>query len=156
MTLEEIACVPLAGKSVLIIGSPASGKTYLSQILGPMNPRHDVIHTDKYLKMYDNVGRSVYAAFEDAAHYKSVIIEGVLGYEILLEGYKNKSYYPDIIIEVQLSAGKQREIYLSERDANKLRHLRHFQLLNQAKLNEYFRICPKDQQPIFIEYQNQF
>jgi hypothetical protein len=156
MTLDDLDKIDFTRRNILVIGKPGSGKTHFSKALSFKYWRHELIHTDKYLKLYDDVGRQIYAAFEDADHYKHTIIEGILGYELLLEGYKKQSYFPDVVLECQVSAGHQRLIYLNERDPAKLRYLKHFERINQAKLNEYYNIVPVDQQPRFITYNNEF
>ncbi len=155
MTLPELDKIDFTRLNVLVIGKPSSGKTHFSTALSFKYWRHELIHTDQYLKLYEDVGRQIYAAFEDANHYKYTIVEGILGYELLLEGFKKQSYHPDIVIECQLSAGHQRLIYLSERDPTKLKYLRQFERINQSKLNEYHSIVPIEQQPRFITYNNE-
>lgn len=158
MNLQEFLKIDFTGKNILVIGKPGSGKTHISKCLHLKYGKYrcELISTDNYLKLYEDVGRQMYAIFEDAAFYQPHIIEGVMGYMLLLEGYKKNIYHPDIVIECQISAGKQREVYLAERNPEKLKYLRRFQKYNQHSLNEYLRICPKDKQAQFFELQNEF
>jgi len=49
MTINDILSMDLSSKNILIIGSPASGKTWLA---GKIKEKYqaDIIHTDEYLK----------------------------------------------------------------------------------------------------------
>lgn len=156
MNLQELLGTDFQRQNILIIGKSGSGKTYLSNLLEPMLKHHEFLHCDTYLKLYEDVGRQIYAIYEDAACYQPNVVEGVLGYTLLLEGFKRQSYLPDIVIEVSIPAGKQREIYLAERDPDKLKYLRRFERFNQHSLNEYFRTCPSDKQAKFITLNNEY
>lgn len=152
MILSELLSLDIAGKRVLILGRPCAGKTYLSEILF-VNP----IHTDDYLHLEEE--NALYHIIEDEACLRgslknTTVIEGMLGYNLLLYGAKTQMYKPDIVIEVEISIGKQRELYLKEREPSKLKYLRRFHLLHLEMMNEYHRIVPAEQKPTFITLEN--
>lgn len=156
MTIDELINIDFSHKSLIIIGRPSAGKTWLSSVLGGIYKHHEVIHTDNYLKLYEDVGRQIYAAFEDAAHYHQSIIEGCLGYQLLLEGVKRKCYSPDVVIEVEISAGKQREIYLKERNTSKIQYLKRFQLKCMCLIDDYFKLVPESEMPLWLTLNNEW
>lgn len=154
MTLEEILALPLKNKHVLILGRPGAGKTWLSKVLEPMNPHHGIIHTDTYLTTTFGEERQIEAIIEDAVYYYQSIVEGMLGYRLLLEGAKRKCYLPEVVIEVVISRGQQRKIYLAERSPEKIKALEWAHMRNTSILNEYLRIVPAEQKPTWLTLNN--
>jgi adenylate kinase family enzyme len=49
MNFRDVRSMDFAGKNILIIGCPASGKTYLANALSLHLPAHTLIHTDDYM-----------------------------------------------------------------------------------------------------------
>lgn len=154
MNLHDILEQSYFNKNVIIIGRPASGKTFLSKALSPMYPHHHIIHTDDYKDFSEPV--AIQALIEDAYENRPCIIEGVLGYGLLLEGAREQSYKPDIVITCDISAGKQREIYLAERDVSKIQFQKRFFIKMLNILNEYHSFVPVEQKPKFITFHNEF
>lgn len=154
MTLDELLLVDLHHKNVLLLGRPSAGKTYLSNILSGMYKHHHVIHCDDYKDFSEPV--AVQALIEDAYENKPCIVEGVLGYALLLQGAYEKSYKPDIVITCDISAGKQREIYLAERDASKIQFQKRFFTKMLNIMNEYHSLVPVEQKPQFVTFHNEF
>lgn len=154
MNLEEIIALPLKNKHVLIIGRPGAGKTWLSKVLEPMNPRHGIIHTDTYLTTAIGEERQIEAIIEDATYYYQSIVEGMLGYKLLLEGAKRKNYLPEIVIEVVISRGQQRKIYLKERSPEKIRALEWAHMRNISILNQYHQSTLETDKPTWITFNN--
>lgn len=157
MNLEELLNIDLINKSVLIIGKAGSGKTYLADLLSPM-----VIHGDDYLSCGEKL--AIQAIIEDEhdlrGHFKNqTVIEGCIGYTLLLTGLKELSYLPDVIIICEISAGRQREIYLAERDPYKLQFQKRFNTKCRYILHECFKLMAKlekDRYPNVIILQNEF
>ncbi len=154
MTLPEVLEHSYFQRSVLIIGRPASGKTWLSNALSPMYPHHHVIHTDSYKDFSEPV--AIQALIEDAYENKPTIIEGMLSYPLLLQGAKEQSYRPDIVIEVEISAGKQRELYLAERNPDKIKYLKKFHMKTMAILDEYYKLVPESEMPTWLILENKY
>lgn len=154
MNLHDILEQSYKNKNVIILGRPASGKTWLSNALSPMYPHHHVIHTDDYKDFSEPV--AIQALIEDAYHNKPYIIEGCTGYRLLWQGAVEKSYKPDIIIHCIISRGKQREIYLQERDASKIKHLKRFHDGCMKFLNSYLYSTPEAEQSPIYEFYNEY
>lgn len=152
MTLPELLSLPIAGKQVLIVGRPGSGKTWLAKQLDPHD--FDTLHTDDYLVF--NQVQALQAIIEDIGDRegRTKLIEGILGYKLLLWGACELSYRPDLVIICDISAGRQREIYLKERDLSKLQFLKRFHVEHLSILEQYYRIVPENERPQIIEFQN--
>lgn len=155
MTLAELLSTPIAGKDVAIIGIPSSGKTYIANKLS--NPHHETIHTDSFLEAGFDGAQLIDAVFEQMADCRArqrpVIVEGCMVYHLLLEGLKN-GYKPDLIINIEISRGQQREIYLRERDSKKIMWLQRFNEMSLLSFNRYIKDCPENQRPPIIEFKN--
>lgn len=154
MTLHEILEQPYSNRSILILGRAAAGKTFITNQLSYLYPKHHIIHTDEYKDFSEPV--AVQALIEDAYENKPTIIEGMLSYPLLLQGAKEQSYRPDIIIEIEISAAKQREIYLKERDASKIQFLKRFQLKCMGIVDEYYKLVPESEMPDWLIFTNTY
>lgn len=158
MTLEQLLSLDIAGKNVLVIGMAAAGKTWLSEKL--VTPNHELIHTDNIINAGYTIPQAVYSLFDDVEDCyrrgRKTLIEGILGYTLLLEGHKYMAYSPDIIIDLTISRGKQREIYLSDpkRDPEKLKYLERFHRMNLSLFNEWYSICPYNERAIYLTVEN--
>lgn len=109
-TQIEISSLDLTGKNVFIVGKPASGKTFLSNVLREKFRRHIIIHTDDY------IGRKYMLVIELESVVNSgdnYILEGNQAYKILSE----ISYHaiPNIIIDLIVSDDHVLSIYKKER-----------------------------------------
>jgi len=104
----------IKGKNVLIIGPPASGKSYLADKLAKENPTHLLVHTDSYAKY--GYEQALYMLMEDLAKTKcNTIIEGYLGYRLLRKGVQRGTYYPDIVIELDVTEERMEQTYKEQR-----------------------------------------
>lgn len=124
----------ITGKNVLIIGPPASGKTYISKLLSKSG--HKVIHTDDYLKYgYD---QDVLKLLLDLMSFKeNTIVEGTLGYRALRKGLEFNEYFPDMVIELRVSEEQMYKIYAKERSPEKIKFLERFIKGNETVLKKY-------------------
>lgn len=156
MTLEELLIYDLTGLDILILGKPSAGKTWLSKVLEGMYKHHTVLHADDYLTSSVIEPRLIAAIIEDQSFTQPCIIEGMSGYQLLLTGAKDKNYSPDVVIEIEISAGKQREIYLAERNPSKIQFLKRFAIKMQGILNEYHQLVPEEQKPLWIKFENNY
>lgn len=120
-TLELIIMAPIfQGKNILIIGAPASGKTYITKEIAEFLPNHKVIHTDDY--MHHGFEQSLYSLMDDLKTIQEpTIIEGIGGYRLLRKGVETDSYYPDVVIEMVVTEERIQEVYSNERDPAKLK-----------------------------------
>lgn len=147
MNQQEILSLDLNGQNILIIGRPASGKTFLSNKLKEKG--HYVIHTDEFLK--SGTANSIIEILDEHDYCKPSIIEGMTGFSLLEWGEKTGKYKPDVIIFCEISAGKQREIYLEERDSSKLQHQKRFWTKCLSLYQEWEKIVQNKPQIIMYE-----
>lgn len=138
MILTELLSLPIEGKRICIVGMCAGGKTWLAKQFDP----HErfTIHTDDYLGFSEVA--TIHSIEEES--YLGIgkpfnIVEGCFAYQLLLAGQQRETYIPDIVINVIIPAGKQRQIYLKERDATKIKHLKRFHEMNLALFNEWYK-----------------
>lgn len=114
MTATDID-IDIAGKNVLIIGYPASGKTtFLKNLKGTEG--HKIFHADDYIELGI---QSLF--FEIKCSFLPTIVEGVSGYRLLKEGAENGCYVPDLVIELQRDFSKIERTYYKERKEKSLR-----------------------------------
>lgn len=110
--MKEINSELFKNKDVVIIGWPTSGKTHLSNLLDSSN--HTVIHTDDYMKY--GFQESLYQLINDIKNIDGkVIIEGMLGYRLLRKGVELACFFPDVVIELQISKEQLVKTYVAER-----------------------------------------
>lgn len=146
--------VDIQDKSVLIIGCPASGKTYLSELLKRDNPTHRLLHTDSYMKY--GYRQALYKLLEDLTKIKTpTIIEGVQGYRLLRKGVELDCYYPDIVIELEITEARMLKTYRSQRNGKDTRYLKGFNQMHQKILGDYFRMNSK-KPPQWIKLKNSY
>ena len=134
LTIDELLNHEINSKSIMILGAPGSGKTYLSQILSS-KLGIDLISTDDYIKY--GFRESMYVALADAIKKESVIVEGVQGYRMLRKGLENDTYYPELIIELVSSEEHLMQIYKNERDFSKFKRSQSLALSNSKILKTY-------------------
>lgn len=153
-SIEDVLSVDIEGKNVLIIGSPASGKTFVAAQLKRIN-NHHIEHTDDYISY--GYQQSLYAILESLTHLKGHhIVEGVQGYRMLRKGAELASYKPDIVIECVISRAKMEAVYRQERDPKKIKYLRQFNLNHLKILNDYYGMVPKEKLPVWITFENNY
>lgn len=142
----------ITGKNILIIGCPASGKTFFSKLLA--NEGHKVFHTDDYMRY--GYKESLYAMMEDLAKHKgNTIVEGVQGYRLLRKGVEMNNYYPDIVIELEVPESRMLKTYREQRPGKKIDSLIAFNKTHQTILNDY-KSMPNSKKPLWIKLQNNY
>lgn len=151
MKTEELKSLDISGKNVLIIGCPASGKTYISNLIA--DDSHKIIRSDDYIQY--GFAESMYKCLEDISLMGSThtIVEGVQGYRMLRKGVELNSYFPDIVIEVVISEKTMNERYQNERDPKKIKYLQGFGKAQQKILNDYLAL-PNERRPQWIKVEN--
>ncbi len=150
--IDELINLPIQGKNVLIIGCPASGKSWLCNKMS--KPTHNIIHTDNY-KFY-GFQEGMYHALDAAVKSsKPTLVEGVFGYRMLRKGVELDSYYPDIVIEMKVSYERMIKTYSRERDASKVKYMKQFNESNEKILSGY-RGMKNDKKPEWITFLNKY
>jgi hypothetical protein len=153
MTIAEVLSMDFTGKNVLIIGSPASGKTWLSNAIKTNS--HYIVHTDDYICYGYEVG--MYAALDTVIASKhNTIVEGVLCYRMLRKGVENNSYYPDVVIELKVSDARMEQTYKNERDIKKLKSIKSFNERHDKIIAEYSDACPNNKKPEWVTVFNNY
>lgn len=159
LTITEALKTPITGLNVMVIGLPASGKTFFAGWLSLNNPAHKLYHTDDYLQSFDGE-KAMYAALEDVTAMikigQNTIIEGVAGYRMLRKGAQLQTYFPDIVFEI-VAPQKQRErVYQQERSERTFTNVQKFDKALTTVLNDYKKIVPDLDFPTWIQVSNQF
>lgn len=146
--------VDIENKNVLIIGWPASGKTYLANLLWKDNPDHQCFHTDDY--MHHGYKESLYVLLKDLKRCKKpTIVEGVQGYRLLRKGVELDCYYPDIVIELEITERRMYQTYAEQRPLKDASYLKGFNAAHQKILNDYFKMKNK-KKPQWIKLKNHY
>jgi predicted ATPase len=155
--LQDLHMISFTNKSVLIIGLPGSGKTHIaSYIHRNLCPHHHILHTDNYMRFgYDY---SLYKILDDIkGDYGNLIIEGIQGYRLLRKGAKDKSYLPNIVIQIETSIDSINNVYFKERGRPKLHNLSAIAKGTDEILREYgFHIRNKPYHPDWYVLNNDF
>lgn len=146
--------VDIGTKNVLIIGCPASGKTFLSNQLAHDNPKHHVIHTDDYMEY--GYKASLYEILDYMSKLRCpTIIEGVIGYRLLRKGVELDCYYPDIVIELEISEGRMHKTYATQRLDKDFDAVRGFVRSHEKILNDY-RVMVNPHPPEWHKIKNNY
>lgn len=141
------------GKNVLIIGGPASGKTYVAGLLAKAK-NHTVLHTDDYIA--HGYKEALYVLLKDIKRtIGPTIIEGVIGYRLLRKGVEFGSYYPDVVIELEVSPERVLQTYQEQRQGKNLATLRTFEKSNKSVLADY-KAMPNERKPLWIKLKNNY
>ena len=153
MTIEELKERNFAGKNVLIIGCPASGKTFVAKELA-ITSCQDIIHTDDYSKHgYQDALYKVMDSIKVAED--PIIVEGILGYRLLRKGVELDCYYPDVVIELLVTTQRMLKTYAKERGGKDATRLKGFNAAHQTILEEYRRM-PNKHRPEWIKVKNEY
>ncbi len=148
----EARRIDIAGKNVLIIGAPASGKTYLSGIFS--HAGRIVIHTDDYMEY--GFQEALYRCLDDICDASQpTLVEGVQGPRLLRKGVELDCYYPDIVFELVTSWERIEKTYKEERDTAKLKGQKGFAKMNETILGDYFSM-PNERPPVWYRVQNEY
>jgi len=138
-------------KKIVIIGLPASGKTWLANKLSSLL-NLPVYHADDYL--HHGFENSMYAMHEDMEknNPETHIVEGIAAYRLLRKAAQGVlNYNPDLIIMVNRAEDVRRAVYENERK-KEFRSIAGIQKTLDKILGEYMSIR-KIQVPI-INFNN--
>jgi cation diffusion facilitator CzcD-associated flavoprotein CzcO len=142
----------IKGKDVVIIGPPASGKTFLSKLLE--SPAHTVLHTDDYVQF--GYKEALYVLLNDLKHVDgNVIIEGVQGYRLLRKGVELSCYYPQVVIELQITQERMEQTYREQRPGKDFSYVKSFNKMH-AKIKADYLAMENPSKPEWITIQNNY
>ena len=142
----------IKGKDVVIIGPPASGKTYLSDHL--KSDSHTVIHADDYMK--HGYKEALYELMNNLKHVNgNVIVERMQGYRLLRKGIELGCFNPDIVIELQVSRERIIKTYQEERPGKDLNAMFSFVKSCETILKDYHSY-PNTKKPLWLKVQNNY
>lgn len=159
LTITEALKTPITGLNVMVIGLPASGKTFFAGWLSLNNPMHKLYHTDDYLQSH-NGDAAMYCAFNDVTAMiqagQKTIVEGVAGYRMLRKGAQLEMYYPDIVFEIVAPLEQRDRVYQQERGNRTFANVERFDKALTTVLSDYKKIVPDLDFPTWIQVNNQF
>jgi hypothetical protein len=144
---------PFTGKTIVIIGSPASGKTTFGKALAAKHGQR-LIHTDDY--MQHDYKTALYVMLADLIEIdEPVIVEGMQGYRLLRKGVELGNFFPDVVIELSVTDEQVERVYRTERKAEKLPKLSAFNKMHQTILANY-KAMENPHPPQWIEVKNDY
>jgi len=149
MTIDEVLQIDIEEKNILIIGCPASGKTYLAN---KFNTQNKIIHTDDYMKY--GYKESMYKILEHLKEtQEKTIVEGIQGYRLLRKGVQLDCYYPDIVIQLVITEQQMMRTYIRERNEKKIKYLKGFNKMHDKIIKDYF-LLKNNKPPLWITIKN--
>lgn len=159
LTTAEALRMDITGMNVLVIGLPASGKTFFTGWLGMYNPAHRVFRTDDYLQMH-NGEAAMYAALQGVTAAiqagQKTIVEGVAGYRMLRKGAQLEMYYPGLVFEIVAPEEQRRGIYEKERPGKAWKNVQVFDKALATVLRDYNALIDGFRAPTWVQVQNVF
>lgn len=160
LTITEALKTPITGLNVMVIGLPASGKTYFAGWLALNNPAHKLYRTDDYLQWPMDGQAAMYAAMGEVMETieagQNTIVEGVAGYRMLRKGAQLETYYPDIVFEIIAPQEQRERVYQQERKDKSFPNVERFDKALATVLNDYKKIVGDFDFPTWIQVSNTF
>lgn len=155
-TYEAILHLDLDGKTVVIIGEPASGKSHLATDLSRLWPDHYLYRTDHYMDF--GYEASMYEVLKNVVTVQKLgghtITEGIQAYRMLRKGVELTVFYPDIVIEIHTTPDRIERTYETERGGMK-KGLKGFNKVHQKILNDY-RAMDNPHPPVWYTVENHY
>lgn len=171
MSRAELLSLDFRGKNIVIIGSPATGKTTLARLIADnigMYEQWKIIHTDDFMQptRKDDYKLALYDMISELQTiHVPVIVEGVQGYRLLrkgVEGHDGWHFYPDVVIELTASEEQIKRVYEKERMFDKRRSsekvmgsLGAFNKMHQTILEKYLAM-ENPHPPVWYTVENKF
>lgn len=153
MRYSDIFNLDLSGKTIVIIGCPASGKTTLGNALAAHTGAR-LVHADDYIQY--GYKEALYVMLADLIEIDGpVIVEGIQGYRLLRKGVEMGNFYPDVVIELEVTQEQVERVYARERPGKKVERLATFNKMHQTILSKYQQI-DNPHPPIWYVVENEF
>jgi len=153
---EFVKNVSIIRKNVVIIGSPASGKTYLADQLKNKYKYHKYISTDDYKE--HGFKEALYKVIKDIENTKSRwVVEGVLGYRLIRKGVEqaNPDIIPDLIIILNTSEENIKKVYDIRGKSDKLEKVMSMIKSNDKVFQDYLKKA-SDVHTMIYRIENEF
>ena len=159
LSVSEALKTPITGLNVMVIGLPASGKTYFAGWLSLNNPMHTLFRCDDYLNG-SNSQESMYAILDEVCDQikagNPTIVEGVAGYRMLRKGAQLGTYYPNIVFEIVAPTEQRERVYQQQRSDRNFANVQKFDKALTTVLNDYKNTIGDFEFPTWIQVNNQF
>jgi len=161
LTITEALRTPIIGLNVMVIGLPASGKTYFAGLLSFHNPMHTLFRCDDYLNG-SNGQESMYAILDEVWDQikagNPTIVEGVAGYRMLRKGVQMEAYFPDIVFEIVAPTEQRERVYKQERKDKIFSNVERFDKALTTVLNDYDELIENYpfRSPTWIQVNNEY
>jgi hypothetical protein len=161
LTVTEALKTPIIGLNVMVIGLPASGKTFFAGWLSLNNPAHKLYRTDDYLQGFGGE-KAMYATLFDVTGSiligQKTIVEGVAGYRMLRKGVQLETYFPDIVFELVAPTEQRERVYQQERKDKSFSNVERFDKALTTVLNDYNELIENYplRSPTWIRVQNEY
>lgn len=145
MTHEQIyKKLPLkkSDKVVVIIGSSATGKTFIADLLKKKYSDFKLYHTDDYME--HGFKEALYKLRDDLAYDISPrkMIEGVQGVRLLRKGLELNDFFADVIIICDATMKKRVNRYAKRGEAHKIDKLAGFDKMLGKIFKDYLDALP--------------
>ena len=153
-SIPDLLTTDLHGKTVVIIGHPATGKTWLGKALAAITGRQ-VIHTDDYIQ-YGHV-EGLYVLLDELQAMEGPhLVEGVMGYRLLRKGAQTGLYYPDVVIHLTVPAECVERTYRQVRkEPEKLPGVKRLGMACDTVLRDYLEMN-NPHPPVWWDVQNEY
>lgn len=145
MTQEAIyKKLPLkkSDKVVVIIGSSATGKTYIADVLKKKYTDFKVYHSDDYRE--HGFKEALYKMRDDLALDISPrkMIEGIQGVRLLRKGLELNDFFADVVIICDATMKKRVNRYVKRGEADKINKLKGFDKMLGKIFKDYLDALP--------------
>jgi GTPase SAR1 family protein len=150
MQYNEILNLDISNKNILIIGLAGTGKSTLANRL--VDNTHTLVHTDDFKGLNFEEQLYLLTAYIDYNKSKYFLIEGILGYYLLLKSIEYPEYTPDIVIELKATEKQLIEVYRKRK-----KNVQQVLNLNKSLLKVYYRYIKEvKDKPIFLTINNKY
>lgn len=153
MTPAELLTLDFSGQTVVIIGNPATGKTWLAKEIAKCTGSR-LIQADDYIE--HGYKEALYVLLDDVTEADTpLIVEGVQCYRLLRKGVQLDCFYPDVVIELTAPQEQIERVYREQRPGKDTKFLTGFNKMHQTILADY-RSLENQRPPKWYTVENRF